>query len=114
MWENAPYTSNTGSRGQNNPSLYVPHWQILTYLWRSLVVINIARQPALSFFKSFPWKCSTPPNGLANAVAVMFWTAALLQDKLGLRHAPLSADTSRSKARGPGRPAARGDMEIFD
>lgn len=98
----------------NNTSPHVPLSQILTYFQRLLVVINIAQELALSFFKSFPWKCSTPLNGLANAVAVMFWTAALLQDKLGLHHAPLSKDPSRSTAPGPGRPAAHGDMEIFD
>lgn len=40
------------------------------------------KESALSFFKSFPWKCSTPLNGPANTVAVMSWTAVFLQDKL--------------------------------
>lgn len=53
----------------------------------------------MSFFKSFPWKCSTPLNGPANAVAVRFWTAALLQDKLCSARR-LSADSAAQGLRG--------------
>lgn len=72
---------------------------ILAYLPWVQGVINITQEPALSFFKSFPWKCSTPLNGPANAVAVMFWTAALLQDKLCSARS-LSADFSAQRCRG--------------
>lgn len=72
---------------------------ILAYLPRVQGIINITQEPALSFFKSFPWKCSTPLNGPANAVAVMFWTAALLQDKLCSARS-LSADFLAQRLRG--------------
>lgn len=72
---------------------------ILAYLPRGQGIINITQEPALSFFKSFPWKCSTPLNGPANAVAVMFWTAALLQDKLCSARS-LSADFLAQRLRG--------------
>lgn len=72
---------------------------ILAYLPRVQGIINITQEPALSFFKSFPWKCSTPLNGPANAVAVMFWTAALLQDKLCSARR-LSADFLAQRLRG--------------
>lgn len=72
---------------------------ILAYLPWVQGIINITQEPALSFFKSFPWKCSTPLNGPANAVAVMFWTAALLQDKLCSARS-LSADFLAQRLRG--------------
>lgn len=72
---------------------------ILAYLPRAQGIINITQEPALSFFKSFPWKCSTPLNGSANAVAVMFWTAALLQDKLSCAM-HLSVDFLAQRLRG--------------
>ena len=72
---------------------------ILAYLRRVQGTINITQEPALSFFKSFPWKCSTPLNGPADAVAVMFWTAALLQDKLCSARS-LSADFLAQRLRG--------------
>lgn len=55
-------------------------------IYGDCVAINIAHA-ALSFFKPFPRKCSTHSNGSSNAVAVMSWTAAFLQDKL--RHITL-------------------------
>lgn len=55
-------------------------------IYGDCAAINIAHA-ALSFFKPFPRKCSTPSNGPSNAVAVMSWTAAFLQDKL--RHLTL-------------------------
>lgn len=72
---------------------------ILAYLPWVQGIINITQEPALSFFKSFPWKCSTPLNGPANVVAVMFWTAALLQDKLGSARS-FSADFWAQRCRG--------------
>jgi hypothetical protein len=75
---------------------------ILAYLPWVQGIINITQEPALSFFKSFPWKCSTPLNGPANAVAVMFWTAALLQDKLCSARR-LSADFSAQRLGGRAR-----------
>lgn len=72
---------------------------ILAYLPWAQGIINITQEPALSFFKSFPWKCSTPLNGPANAVAVMFWTAALLQDKLSCAMR-LSVDFLAQRLRG--------------
>lgn len=72
---------------------------ILAYLPWAQGIINITQEPALSFFKSFPWKCSTPLNGPANAVAVMFWTAALLQDKLSCAMC-LSVDFLAQRLRG--------------
>lgn len=56
----------------------------LEYFWLihcDNTAINIA-QATFSFFKPFPRKCFTPHNGPSNAVIVMSWTAAFLQDKL--------------------------------
>lgn len=86
---------------------------ILAYLPQVQGIINITQEPALSFFKSFPWKCSTPLNGPANAVAVMFWTAALLQDKLCSARS-LSADFLAQRLRGCERHPVMAKMEIFD
>ena len=79
--------------------LRLPCLQFYLICHECRVIINIALEPALSFFKSFPWKCSTPLNGLANAVAVMFWTAALLQDKLSCAMC-LSVDFLAQRLRG--------------
>lgn len=70
----------------NSAAVLCSSLKAFSLIYGDCVAINIA-QAALSFFKPFPRKCSTPHNGPSNAVAVMSWTAAFLQDKL--RHVTL-------------------------